>query len=62
MRQMNKRKSNLISYVQGIHADMEIPKTVWQNEIYLSFWTKKTGVGVLDFKGKDCNSQEDEKE
>ena len=37
MRGLNRQKSNLIAYIQGIHTDMEIPKAVRQNEIYMSF-------------------------
>ena len=41
--------------------DMEIPK-IGKNEVCMSFWTKEKGVEVWDFRGKECNSQEDEKE
>lgn len=41
---------------------MEIPKTISQNEVYMSFWTKEREVGVWDFKGKIGESQGDEKE
>ena len=41
---------------------MEIPKTVKQNEAHMSFWAKEKGRGIWDFKGKEWNSQEDEKE
>ena len=36
MRQINKRKPNLIAYIRGIHTGMEIPKAVRQNEVYMS--------------------------
>ena len=33
---------------------MNIPKTVRQNLVYMSFWTKeKGGTRVLDFKSKN---------
>ena len=35
---------------------------VGYNEVYLSSWTKGKQVGIWDFKGKEGNSQEDEKE
>ena len=50
MRQINRSKSNSILYVQGIHKDMEIPKRIGQNEVYLSSGTKEKWVGVRDFK------------
>ena len=37
MRQINKRETNLILSIWRIHIDMEIPKTVRQNEVYVSF-------------------------
>jgi len=37
MRQVNRRKSNVISYVKGIHTDTEIPETVRQDEVYMAF-------------------------
>ena len=40
----------------------EIPKTVRQNEVYMSFRSKEKRVGVWDFKGKEGYSREDEKE
>lgn len=55
MKGINGRKYNLIFYVQGIHMDMVIPKIVKPNEVYMSFGTKKNGVGIHDFKGKECN-------
>ena len=30
----------------GIHISMKIPKTVRQNEVHMSFWTKKGKVGI----------------
>lgn len=56
--QINWRKSNVISCIQGIHTDSEILETVKQNKVPLSFGTKKW-VGTWDFKVKECNSQED---
>ena len=41
MRQINRRKSSLIVYEWGIHTDMELPKTIRQNEVYMSFHTKE---------------------
>lgn len=32
-----------------------------QNEVYLSFWIKEKGAGVLAFEVKRDNLQEDEK-
>lgn len=46
----------------GTHTDMEMPKTVKQNEVYTSSWTKEKEAKGLGLKGKECNSQEDEKE
>ncbi|CAD7666804.1 unnamed protein product [Nyctereutes procyonoides] len=43
IRQINKRKPNLIAYVCGINTDMEIPKAVKQNEVYIP-----PSVGILD--------------
>ena len=42
----------------------EIPDKmrVRYNEVYLSSWNKEKQVGLWDFKGKEGNSQEDEKE
>ena len=36
MRQINRRKSNLILYMQGIHTDMDIPKTGKVRHTYMS--------------------------
>lgn len=41
-----------MAYIPGIHIDMEIPKTVRQNVVYMPFWIKEKGIGVWDFKGK----------
>lgn len=43
LRQINKRKSNLLVYFWGLHTGIEILKTVRQVEVYLSFWTKEEG-------------------
>ena len=46
------------SYLWGIHVSTPIPKTVRQNEVYMSFWTKeKKGDEVWDSKEEICNSQ-----
>lgn len=36
MRQINGRKSNLIVCRQGIHIDVEVPKTVRQHDTFMS--------------------------
>lgn len=36
MRQINKRRSNVLGYLRGIHTDMEILKTVRSDAVYLS--------------------------
>lgn len=46
---------------QGIDISIEILKSVKQDEIYMSFWTKEKEVGILDFKGKLDNPEGDEK-
>ena len=40
---------------------MEIPKTVGQDEVYMSSRTKEEWVGVWDFRGKKYNSQDNRK-
>lgn len=34
MRQINRQKSNIMAYIQGIHIDMENPKTVRQQGVF----------------------------
>ena len=36
-RPVNRRKSNLVAYLQGVHMDVEIPKAFRFNEVYVSF-------------------------
>lgn len=40
----------------------KIPKIVKQNDGYMLSWTKEKEVGIWDFKEKEDNSQEDEKD
>ena len=54
MRRINKKKSNLIASIWGIHTDMGIPKTIRQNEVSVSSQTKEKGAGVWDFRGKNA--------
>lgn len=43
----NRRKSKFITYTCGIHSVRKIPKTVKQQWIYRSFWTKEKGGGEM---------------
>lgn len=36
IRRINGRKSNIVVYIQGIHTDMEVPKTMKQYHSYMS--------------------------
>lgn len=59
MRQINRRKSNLIIHVWGIHIDLGSKD--WQNEVCMSSRNKEK-VRVWNFKGKEKNSLEGKKE
>ena len=47
-------------YIWGAHRNTRPQRG--RNELYMSFSTKEKWVGVWDFKEKEDNSQEDEKE
>lgn len=47
--------------VRGLHKNMR-PTGSHAIEAYMPFRAKEKGGGVKDFKGKEDNSQEDEKE
>ena len=51
MEEMNRRKTNLITYMQGLHKNMKL-KGNQAVEAYKLSWAKKKWVGVWDFKGK----------
>lgn len=47
-RQSNRKRSNLIVYVQGIHSDMKIPKTVgrMRSICHLELRRRMWGLGL----------------
>lgn len=53
----DRRKSNLITYAQGIHINMKASKDR-QNEVYMLLQTEEKRVGGWGFKGKEGNLQE----
>lgn len=61
MRQINKRKSNLTTYVQGLHKNMR-PIESLVAEAFMSSRGKEKGFWVWDVKGEGDNLQEDDKE
>ena len=48
-------ETNLITYTQEIQLN-KIIKTVRQNGVYMSFWTKEKGAGSGASKGKKANT------
>lgn len=60
VRQMDRKKTNLITYVQGPHKDKETQRTSWAFEAYMLSWAKEWD-GAWDFKGEKSNSQDDKK-
>lgn len=50
---INRKKSKFKMCTGGIHINVKIAKTVRQNEVYMSFWTKEWEIGSSSVDGKE---------
>lgn len=56
IKQLNKIKTKLITYIWGLHKNMrnQDNQTI---EAFMLFWTNKKGLGIWNFKGEEDSTQ-----